>query len=103
MLYVNMSTVFLFVGALATGKNLSCYQCIRTEDVECDESDLRPCPPSKDRCVIHTTKDGLNKTFLHYSSFTRLFFTMLKLFSHLFSRTKRIPDKEGMRARSVLL
>jgi hypothetical protein len=38
--------------------NLTCYQCIKYKNEECDSESLQPCPPSKDRCVTHITKDG---------------------------------------------
>lgn len=40
------------------GKNLSCYQCIKVVNEECDQRDLLPCASNFDRCVTHISKDG---------------------------------------------
>lgn len=46
--------------------NLTCYQCIKSVNEECDMSDLKQCPPEKDRCVTHITKDGKFKFKIKY-------------------------------------
>lgn len=56
--------VVLFSGAAA--QNLSCYQCIRDTETECNESDLRPCKSVADRCVIHVKKDRTYMFFFVY-------------------------------------
>ncbi|XP_065174211.1 uncharacterized protein [Atheta coriaria] len=37
--------------------NLSCYQCTRQANIECEPHELKQCPPTADRCVTHIMKD----------------------------------------------
>ncbi|XP_066154134.1 uncharacterized protein [Euwallacea fornicatus] len=37
---------------------LSCYQCKRYDDEECEARDLKPCGEPYDRCAIHITKQA---------------------------------------------
>ncbi|KAJ4434521.1 hypothetical protein ANN_23083 [Periplaneta americana] len=38
--------------------NLTCYQCTKYKNEECGSESLLPCPPNKDRCVTHISKDA---------------------------------------------
>jgi len=49
---------FLLRVAVAGEGNLTCYQCTKYKNEECGSESLLPCPPSKDRCVTHISKDG---------------------------------------------
>ncbi|XP_066261074.1 uncharacterized protein [Euwallacea similis] len=42
--------------ATAASDRLSCYQCKRYDDEECEARDLKPCGVTYDRCAIHVTK-----------------------------------------------
>ncbi|CAH1375323.1 hypothetical protein MTP99_016792 [Tenebrio molitor] len=56
------SVLILLATSLISGEstNLTCYQCTRNTNTECDPHELLPCPSVSDRCVTHISKNDEN-------------------------------------------
>ncbi|CAG9760747.1 unnamed protein product [Ceutorhynchus assimilis] len=54
----------VLLGTLANTTNLTCYQCEKHNEQECDPKDLKPCAASFDRCAIQFTKNAQQGLFI---------------------------------------